>query len=139
MRKRRTKARAGTTLTELVVAGVLFLSALGVVSTSALSVRRIWQDGEHYRFAVDELTNQLEVLTALDVEEVEEAVRMLEVSDAAAKRLPDAKIEANLSDSGKVTHIELNLTWRRIGEAEPVTLSGWIANAASVADEGGVE
>lgn len=139
MRKRRTKARAGTTLTELVVAGVLFLSAVGIVSTSALSVQRVWKDGERYRFAVDELSNQLEFLTALEIEDVDEAINNLEVSEAAAERLPDAKIDVKVADSGKGIRIELSLAWRRVGDADPVTLSGWIANKSPSASEGDVE
>ena len=74
--------RRGLLMTELIVAAVLLITSLSLLTTLSIRTGKLWQDSRHYALAVDELTNQLERLTSLDVAGLDEQLLKLTPSPA---------------------------------------------------------
>ncbi len=79
----------------------------------------------HYRQALDELSNQMDRVTALPPSEVPQALQELKASEFVALRLPAAGLtgEATPTDIGQ--RIVLRLTWSERQE-QTVAMAGWI-------------
>jgi len=88
---------------------------------------RLLTSQRDYRLALDELSNQLERLSALPAAELPAAVARLAPSEFAATRLHGAELRAELSPANMGQRLTLRLSWdepqRR---AAPVTLAAWI-------------
>src|SRR5687768_13350247 len=86
----------GASSIELVVSCTL----LSVVLTGAtgLVVRhgRLLAAHRDYQLALDEVSNQLERLTALPADDLPQALQQLKPSDFAAERLPGAELRGQL-------------------------------------------
>jgi len=116
------------------------LTLLGGVLTAAtpLVVRhgRLLASYREYQLALEELSNQLDRLTALPAAELPQAVEHLTPSTFAAERLPGVELKAELEPAEFGQRLTLRLTWdepqRR---AAPVCLTTWIVPAST---QGGV-
>ena len=113
---------------ELVVAATLLVTVLSVATNLTVRSGRLWQDSRHYRLALDELTNQLERLTALPSDQRSEALTQLAPSAELAAALPHPEFTADTLDDELGTRLILRLNWDRQGKSKPVTLVGWIAS-----------
>ena len=84
------------------------------------------QDVRHYNLAIDELSNQLERLTAMASPERKKAISELLPSEAIDSILIDVSLKAEeiRDDDGK--RIAISIQWDRGGPAAPLTLVGWI-------------
>lgn len=118
--------RRAFTVTELVVAATLLVTAMSVVAPLAVRSGRLWQDSRHYRLAMEELSNQLERLTALEA--VERAAAIVEVapSPQVSTALPNPVLSVETLTDENGTRLVLRLAWDRLGPSAPVTLVGWI-------------
>jgi hypothetical protein len=75
--------------------------------------------------AVDELSNRLEVLVALPVEEAETAIHDIE-NDGLPAQLVGAKIEGAIRHEDYGRRVSLTLTWPAEVKLRPeVSLSAW--------------
>lgn len=119
------KRRAGASSLECVVAFTLLSSALSFAAPLIVKQRRLVNHQREYRLALDEVTNQLERLTALPSGEVEQAVKQLKLSEFAAMRLPEATLRGELKSVDVGQQVTVSLAWEQ-PTAAPVTLSAWI-------------
>lgn len=125
MRTVRMNRRFGASSLECVVAFTLLSSALAFATPLVVKHRRLVTSQREYRLALDEVTNQLERLTALPSGEVEKAVEQLNLSEFAAERLPEAKLRGEIRSEEIGRQVTLSLTWVQ-PTAAPVTLTTWI-------------
>lgn len=126
--------RTGTSLTELVVASSLLVTAAGLVATSAVGTHRLLRLEQQNRVAVDELSNQLERLTLMQDDELETALLELEVSDWAARSLRDAVLSGTSIDDASGRRIKLTIRWDRVGTSAPLTAVRWIDDRDALAE-----
>ena len=119
------KRRCGASSLECVVAFTLLSSALAFATPLVVKHRRLVTSQREYRLALDEVTNQMERLTALPSGEVEKAVKQLTLSEFAAERLSEASLRGEIRSVEMGWQITLSLTWEQ-PTAAPVTLTGWI-------------
>lgn len=119
---RRCRFRKGASIAEVVVSSVLLISSLGIVGTGAVGTQRMLRDGQNYRLAVDELSNQLELLTVLPERDLEEAIAALSLPEYVTSRLAGATIHSEViaKDSGK--WIRLSIDWDRPGDPDPIVM-----------------
>jgi hypothetical protein len=127
MRQTRCSNRRGLLMTELIVAAVLLITSLSLLVTLSFRTGKLWQDSRHYALAVDELTNQLERLTALDANEIDEQLAELEPSAAIRAALPGAQLEGEKLTDEYGTRLVLEIKWDRPGNAKPIVLTAWVS------------
>ncbi len=119
------RCRAGASSLECVMAFTLLSSVLAFAAPLVVKHRRLVNSQREYRLALDEVSNQLERLTSLPGGEVERAVDQLKLSEFAATRLPEAKLQGELRPADRASQVTLSLTWNQ-PTAAPVVLTGWI-------------
>lgn len=128
-------SRHGTSMTELLVAATLLISALAFAGPLAVRSGRLQQDARHYQSALDELSNQLELLTALENDGREAALVDLVPSQAAQAALPHPQLSSEMIDDADGLRLVLQIHWDRLGRPKPLTLVGWIQVPAIAEEE----
>jgi hypothetical protein len=122
----RRQARHGGGMIDMFVAFTLLITAMAVTLPIVVRHGRLLQSQRHYRVALDELTNQLDRLTAIEDGDLSEALDQLEVSEFAAQRLSGAEISGDLQPAETGERITLRLIWNEPGRREsPLVLAGW--------------
>jgi len=116
----------GGAMPDLIVAAVLTMTLIGTLTTFTVRSGRLMAETRRHQFAVDELSNQLERLLALDSETLDVAIKTLTPSDEASVALPAAVLSAERIDDSFGERIVLSLTWDRGAVATPIRLVGWI-------------
>ena len=127
-------ARRGFTMTELIVAATLLISVLSVAAPWVVRNGRIRHDARRQLVALDELSNQIDRLTALDQTALRQALDQLQPSADTQRVLPNAVFEAKVVTDAAGRRLALGLSWDRPGNPPPLTLVGWF-NAAPADDE----
>jgi len=120
------KRRSGLMVTELIVAATLLVVLVSVVGSLTVQTGRLWRDARHYRLAIDELSNQLERLTALDAVELKAAIAQLSPSPQIRSALPNPVLSVESLADQHGSRLVLHLSWDRLGKQVPLTLVGWV-------------
>lgn len=120
--------RSGTGMLDLLVSFTLLVTLISVSTPLVVRHGCLLKSHRNYRLALDELSNQMERLAALTVDQLPSALEQISPSKFISDRLPGAKIA---SDSEPVElggrRITLKLSWNDVGRREaPVTLAAWI-------------
>jgi hypothetical protein len=117
----------GATMVETLVALTLLTTILSVFVPLIARHGRLLVAQREYRLALDELSNQLERLSALPRQELPGALEKLQPSAYAVARLPGAELRGELTPADLGQRLTLRLAW---GEnktaAAPATLAAWI-------------
>lgn len=125
MKDSRHYPRRGTTLIETLVAFSLLVTVLGVVAPLTVRHTRLLSEGRAYRYAVDELSNQLASLTTMSVSDLTQAIADLPSQELAGP-LAGAELTGQLDAIDVGQRITLSLEWPRTDRKRPtVTLVGW--------------
>jgi hypothetical protein len=120
-------ARSGASSIEVLVAFTLLSTALSCMLPLVVRHGRLLESCRHYRLALDELSNQLDSLTALPPAEAKFAVAQLMPSQFIAAKLPGAKLTGQLKAADVGDRLILQLSWNDIPEhATSVTMAAWI-------------
>ena len=75
------KVRRGITLAEMFVACAVTVTLMGMITTLCLRIQLVYRDIGHQRLALNELANQMDELTRLSENDLEEKLGALVVSD----------------------------------------------------------
>jgi hypothetical protein len=121
-------------ITELVVAAGLLMTAVGLVTPLVVRAGRLWIDSRHYRLAVEELSNQVERLTALNPTDRSAALTSLEPSPQAQHALPHPVLSAETLNDEHGERLVLSLNWDRPKRSEPVRLVAWLPPESSTTE-----
>jgi hypothetical protein len=122
---------------EMFVALTLLTSVLAVSAPLVVRHGRILIAHRHYRIALEELTNQLERLTALPADEVAMAVEQIAPSAFATARLPGLNLRAQLDSADIGQRVTLTISWDEPERRKaPVSLAAWIVAEPSPAADG---
>lgn len=128
MRTRR-DYRSGVTITEVIVSAVLMMAIMSLVGTVCHRVNLIWFDVNHHRVAVSELSNQLEELTAMTLDQAAVAVKSMEPSELCRRALTSPQLSGEISEDQLGARVVLKINWTRPNVANPIEMSGWIIPA----------
>ena len=118
--------RRGTMAVELMVAASLVACMIGILAPLAVRASRVAMGARQVRLALSELSNQLDRLTTLQLDQIDEALEDLEVSEEVSRVLPEAKLRGNLISDDDGSRLVLSIDWERPTEAPPISLVGWI-------------
>ena len=97
----RQNRRSAFTSTELVVACSLLVAATSAIATLAVKTTRLWQDSRHQQIAIDELSSELDRLSALDSSERLAAMKNLTPSKILQDISPSVTLSASWEDDSK--------------------------------------
>jgi hypothetical protein len=126
--------KRGTSILEAMVSLTLLSTVLSVSLPLVVRHGRLLVDQRDYRLALDELTNQLDRLTALPNEELAAELQNLAVSPFTADRLANARLHGELEPAEIGSRLNLRLTWGG-REQHQVSLAGWSIPAAQPTGE----
>jgi hypothetical protein len=119
--------RAGTGMFDLLVSFTLLVATLSLVGPFVVRHGQLWKSQRNYRLALDELSNQLDRLSALPRAELSTAVAELAPSPFVRDRLTDARLVGKLARGDEASQISLTIDWiQTSGRSRPVTLSAWV-------------
>lgn len=125
-------SRRGTTITEFVVACALLGSLMLFVVPSAVRIGRLQQAIRHDRIAMDELTNHMDRLTLLPLDQLQQELDSLTLSEFAVSGLPNPHLSGTLQNSQEGYRLALEISWNRPGRREsPLTMATWIYTATT--------
>ena len=115
---------------EMLVAFTLLTTALSLSLPLIIRHGRLLESCRHYRLALDELSNQLDRLTALPATDASSAIAHLTPSKFIADKLPDAKLSGQLQPADFGQRLTLHLSWVETPEhPTTVSMAAWILPA----------
>jgi len=122
---------SGTSTLEVLVAFTLLTTVLTLSLPLVVRHGRLLMTARHYRLAIEELSDQLERLTAMRDAEVQSALERLTPSEFTASRLPGAELSGKLEPADFGQRLTLQIVWNEPQRrAAPVSLAAWILPAA---------
>ena len=123
----RCRCHDGATSLEVMVAFTLLTSVLSFSVPLIVRHGRLLTCHNHYRLALDELSNHLDRLTALPEAERAEALENLAPSPFAAARLPGVELRYELEPLDIGQRLILFVTWDEPQRRRaPVTMAAWV-------------
>jgi hypothetical protein len=119
--------RRGVTAVETLVGFTLLTAALSVATPLVVRNGRLLSEQQDYRLALDEVSNQLERLSALRPDELAAALDELVLSSATASRLPTARLSGQLEAEDDGQRLTVSLSWEEAQRYRaPISLTTWI-------------
>jgi hypothetical protein len=119
--------RRGTSSLEVLVALTLIGSVLALSAPLIVAHGRLLKAQRNYRLALDELSNQLERVSALPAADLPPAIEKLAPSPLAALRLPGATLRGQLADSEFGQRLTIEISWDEPNRlAAPLRMTAWI-------------
>jgi hypothetical protein len=115
------------------VALTLLVATMSVATPLLVRYGRVVASHRLYRLALDELSNQLERLRALPVEDLPGAIERLAPSSFIKERLPGAELKGRLQPEEEGVQVTLVLSWNE-GQRHraPLSLAAWVFPTVSV-------
>ncbi len=126
------KVRRGITLAEMFVACAVTVTLMGMITTLCLRIQLVYRDIGHQRLALNELANQMDELTRLSENDLEEKLGALVVSDELKGSLREPVLTGQVQSSKLGTKLLLQLDWKRKHPSKPVELVGWLTETKAV-------
>lgn len=123
--------RFGSTSYEVLVAFTLLTTLLSLSLSSLVRHGRLLTSEQNYRLALDELSNQLDRLTALRGNELSLAVKDLQLTPFTAERLSDVKLVGEVAPADIGQRVTLRLTSRDPNGLK-VSMAGWVFRLRSL-------
>jgi hypothetical protein len=125
------RPRAGTTTIEVLVSCTLLTTVLAVAAPLVVRHSRLLTAQRNYRLALDELSNQLERLTALSQQELAAQLGNLKPSAHTASRLGGAEVRGELQPAEFGQRLTLRLVWDEPQRNQaPLVMAAWIFSNA---------
>jgi hypothetical protein len=110
----------------------MMATVMSLVTVSSFRVSRIWLDVHDHRNALNELTNQLDRLTTIPVQNVARAIDSIEASDACREMLIKPRLSGSIENAKTLgRRVTLEITWQnRLGtKSNSTQLSAWHPSA----------
>jgi hypothetical protein len=121
------RPRRGATIIEFVVACSLLGSLMLLVVPSAIRITRVQRMMRHHRIAMDEITNQLDRLGQLPIDQIEEQLITLTPSEFALAGLPNPSLSGSLHESAEGYRLAIQISWDSPGQnVAPLTMATWL-------------
>lgn len=119
--------RFGFTSTELVVASSLLVAVMAVIGPLTVRNARMLQDARHQQIALEELSSEMERLTALQGNARMQAIDDLNPSPWLSRALPNAEIKGETVEDEDGKRLVLTLEWKDPNYPRaPLRLVGWL-------------
>lgn len=134
---RKPPARAGFTLLELTISAILLAVVMATAIPTVAWIVRQRQASDRQQLAVLAVGNLMERLTALPWDELTtEGVSRVALPEGLSDRLPDARLEINVStspDEPQARRVSIILVWDEPiagTKSAPIRLTAWVYRPA---------
>jgi hypothetical protein len=127
----RGRLRGGTGSLDTLVAFTLLVTVLSVATPLVVRHTRLLKSQRDYRLALDELSNQMDRLTALSADELPNALNELTPSSFLAERIPGSRLSGELQAAETGFRLKLRLSWDESQQNPPVSLAAWVIRPRS--------
>lgn len=124
----RTSRRNGALKIEAMVACVVLIVGMNIASKGIYRINHLWNDTHRYQFAINELSNQMEVITRLTTEQATDAIESLVPSKECIEVLGDPQLKGEIREDELGTRVTLKLSWLKT-HPKPPELSGWLESS----------
>lgn len=128
------RTRAGLSTLDVLVALTLLTAVLSVSTPLLMRHARLLKSQRDYRLALDELSNQLDRLTAISTRELPDEINKLAPSEFLTERIPGIRLGGELKAAGDVTRVTLRLSWPESMHHPPVSLAAWVLTPPGATD-----
>jgi hypothetical protein len=119
--------RAGTSTFDALVAFTLLVTTISVAAPLVVRHGRLLKSQRDYRLALDELSNQIDRVSALSADELPAAMKELVPSAFISERIPSAQLTGDLQPTEIGTRVVLTISWNASqGRKESISLAAWI-------------
>jgi hypothetical protein len=119
--------RSGTTLVEVLVAFTLLTTVMVVSVPLVVRHGRLLITARHHRLAVEELSNQLDRLTAMPEGQVQAELKKLAPTAFTEARLPGVKLSGQWQRGDIGGRITLCIVWDEAPHrAKALTMAAWV-------------
>lgn len=125
------RGRCGAMTFELLVSASLLACMIGVLAPVAVRTSRLSNGARQVRLALGELANQLDRLTTLDRDQLDQALQELEPSETIRPALPEVTLHGKVIDDDDGARLLLTIDWARPGPAAPLAVIGWLDTQAT--------
>ena len=121
--------RAGFSLIELFVAGILLAAMFSAIGSTVYWIQRAQRTTEQQQFAMLELSNLMEQVFVQAELPTSESLSRLSLSSSAQDLLPDATLTSEMTGTGIDRKLTLMLTWTDAAgqTVRPTQLVAWLA------------
>ena len=116
----------GIAIAEMIVGASALVIIMTICTTMFFRVHRVWGDIKEHRLAVCEISNQLDDLTRLSVDEVNDRLKNIAVSELVNKSLKNSVLSGKISNDDLGTRLQLTISWQKQATQKSVSLSGWL-------------
>lgn len=119
--------RAATSTLDVLTALTLLVAVMSFATPMLIRHSHLLKSQRDYRLALDELSNQIDRLTALPADELPKALEQLVPSPFFAERNPHVGLSGELQPAANGMRLTLKISWSesRLPRA-PVSLAAWI-------------
>jgi hypothetical protein len=105
---------------------------LATMVPALVRIGGINRDLARHHLALDELSNQLERLSLLPLDQLEQQLSELTVDTSVAAQLPSVQLRGQLVPADLGYRLTLQLSWQRASaDAPPISLTTWIFPAVA--------
>lgn len=119
-------ARAGLLKADAMLSMLILIVAMNFAAPMIARINHLWSDTQRHQFAIDELSNQMDVLVRMTPAKAATALKDLHVSEAFQKAAPQSTLSGELAADKLGRRVTLSLSWLEVPGAKPVQLSGWL-------------
>jgi type II secretory pathway pseudopilin PulG len=127
-RVKKYRRRSGFSYAEVLVSATVLTTIMSLVTVSSFRISRVWKDIRQQNVALNELSNQLDRLTALPVKDVQELIDQLKPSDECDLALTQPNLSGVVETQSPFGHrLTGSITWQtKSGKtSQPLKLSAW--------------
>jgi hypothetical protein len=124
---RRPPLRPAALTVEALVAFTILSTAITVSLPLVVRHQRLLESARHYRFALDELSNHIDRLSAMPVADAAAELRHLALSEFAAQNLPHPVLTGELQPADIGQRLTLRIAWSDAPQqTSHVALAAWL-------------
>jgi hypothetical protein len=113
-------------LQESIVACVMLMAVISVVMTVRFRLSGVWRDIQHQQIATSELSDQLDRLTSLPINQLRAELDSMQPSKACQQSLNQPTLSGELAPDELGQRLTLKLDWQRRFKSRPTELSAWV-------------
>lgn len=122
-----TRNRRGLMQLEIVVSAFLLAALISCMVGMNYRLLAVAKDTKHYQLALHEAANQIDLLTAGGLDDLDARLEKITLPEEVLQALPGGKINVQKIDDQSGTKVVVRIGWERPGEPALVELTGWVS------------
>ena len=122
-----TRNSRGLMQLEIVVSAFLLAALISCMVGMNYRLLAVAKDTKHYQLALHEAANQVDLLTAGGLDDLDARIEKIKLPEEVLQALPGGKINVQKIDDQSGPKVVVRIRWDRPGEPALVELTGWVS------------